>query len=100
MPKNVPDELVVKYGALDGATTDLGNEARRVEECLSALQRAVQKVGEGWEGEAHAAYLQLQAKWDSRATTIHNALKQIGQQVSLAGGDYMAGDKKAASYFQ
>jgi WXG100 family type VII secretion target len=53
-----------------------------------------------WEGEAHQAYIKRQAEWDREARAIHEALHAIGRAVHAAGGDYMGGDKKAASYFQ
>ncbi|MFD5700224.1 WXG100 family type VII secretion target [Streptomyces lasiicapitis] len=94
------DEMSVKYGGLDAMTTELGNEARRLEENLADIKRAVAKVAAGWEGEAHQAYLLKQRKWDEHAQAIHTALMQIGQKVGMAGGDYRGGDLKGASYFQ
>ncbi|SDJ69245.1 WXG100 family type VII secretion target [Streptomyces indicus] len=100
MAYNNPDELLVKYGTLDEMTTALGNEAKRVEECLKALQTAVIKVAEGWEGTAKETFDGEMRRWDNDAQAIHNALKELGGIIGRAGGDYMAGDKKAASYFQ
>ncbi|WP_317987150.1 hypothetical protein [Streptomyces kanamyceticus] len=50
------DELAVKYGGLDAITTELGIQARQLEADLADIKRAVAKVVEGWEGEAHTAY--------------------------------------------
>ncbi|MFI6943418.1 WXG100 family type VII secretion target [Streptomyces sp. NPDC050418] len=99
MAYNNPDELLVRYGTLDDMTTRLGNEAKKLEECIDALKRAVGKVAEGWEGDSQRAFDGDQKKLDNHARSIHNSLMQIGQIVGHAGGDYMAGDKKAASYF-
>ncbi|MEW2635610.1 WXG100 family type VII secretion target [Streptomyces sp. NPDC048389] len=99
MGMNSHDELVVKYGALDATATVLGNQAKKLEEDLAAIKRAMASVAAGWEGEAHAAYVQEQVKWDKEAADIHRALTQITQIVSNAGGDYMGGDRKAAGYF-
>ncbi|MER5494951.1 WXG100 family type VII secretion target [Streptomyces sp. LE64] len=93
------DELVVKYGGLDATATELANQAKKLEEDLASIKRAVATVAAGWEGEAHTMYTQEQAKWDREAEDIHQALVAIGQVVARAGGDYMGGDKKAASYF-
>ncbi|MEU3045467.1 WXG100 family type VII secretion target [Streptomyces sp. NPDC006984] len=93
------DELVVKYGALDATATVLANQAKRLEEDLRSIKTAVASVAAGWEGEAHTFYVEQQAKWDKEAEDIHRALTQIAQVVANAGGDYMGGDKKAASYF-
>ncbi|GGT39518.1 WXG100 family type VII secretion target [Streptomyces xantholiticus] len=99
MGMNSYDELVVKYGALDATATVLGSQAKKLEEDLAAIKRAMASVAAGWEGEAHAAYVQEQVKWDQEAKVIHEALEGIGRIVANAGGDYMGGDKKAASYF-
>ncbi|UYQ64755.1 WXG100 family type VII secretion target [Streptomyces peucetius] len=99
MGMNSYDELVVKYGALDATATVLGNQAKKLEEDLAAIKAAMASVAAGWEGEAHAAYVQEQGKWDQQARIIHDALDGIGRIVRNAGGDYMGGDKKAASYF-
>ncbi|MFD3438339.1 WXG100 family type VII secretion target [Streptomyces sp. NPDC058685] len=99
MGMNSGDELVVKYDGLDLAATTLGNQAKKLEEDLREIKTAMATVAAGWEGEAHQAYVQEQVKWDKEAADIHRALMQIGQVVARAGGDYMGGDKKAASYF-
>ncbi|MBT2370076.1 WXG100 family type VII secretion target [Streptomyces sp. ISL-10] len=93
------DGLVVKYGALDATATVLGNQAKKLEEDLRSIKTAMASVAAGWEGEAHAAYVQEQEKWDKEANDIHLALQEIARVVGQAGGDYMGGDKKAASYF-
>ncbi|MGH4035328.1 WXG100 family type VII secretion target [Actinomycetota bacterium Odt1-20B] len=91
--------LAVKYGGLDAITTELGLQARELEATLADIKRAVAKVAEGWEGEAHTAYLAKQKEWDEHVSAIHRALQEIGQKVSQAGGDYRGGDLKGASYF-
>ncbi|MGW7357431.1 WXG100 family type VII secretion target [Streptomyces sp. NPDC054802] len=93
------DGLVVKYGALDATATVLGNQAKKLEDDLRAIKTAMDAVAAGWEGEAHTAYVQEQEQWTRQAGEINQALKEIGTIVSNAGGDYMGGDKKAASYF-
>ena len=93
------DGLVVKYGALDATATVLGNQAKKLEEDLRSIKTAMASVAAGWEGEAHTAYVEQQGLWDKEATDIHNALEGIARIVGQAGGDYMGGDKKAASYF-
>ncbi|MFE6129552.1 MULTISPECIES: WXG100 family type VII secretion target [unclassified Streptomyces] len=93
------DGLVVKYGALDATATVLGNQAKKLEEDLRSIKTAMASVAAGWEGEAHQAYVEQQELWDKEAADIQQALQGIGKVVGQAGGDYMGGDKKAASYF-
>ncbi|WP_415951363.1 WXG100 family type VII secretion target [Streptomyces sp. KLOTTS4A1] len=100
MAINNPDELLVKYGTLDEMTTGVGGAAKQVEQSLQALQRAVKEVAAGWEGTAKDTFDGEMKRWDADAQAIHNALKELGGIIGRAGGDYMAGDKKAASYFQ
>ncbi|MEU1281941.1 WXG100 family type VII secretion target [Streptomyces sp. NPDC005805] len=99
MAMNSYDELVVRYGALDATATVLGNQAKKLEQDLQDIKTAVATVAAGWEGEAHTFYTEQQAIWDKEAQDIHQALTQITAIVARAGGDYMGGDKKAASYF-
>ncbi|GAA4028867.1 WXG100 family type VII secretion target [Streptomyces sp. NBC_01352] len=94
------DGLAVKYGGLDAITTELGNQASKLESDIQALKSAVVRVAAGWEGEAANAFGSKMKEWDADADAIHQALVSIGKKVSDAGGDYRAGDLKAAGYFQ
>jgi WXG100 family type VII secretion target len=96
---NSHDELVVKYGALDATATELGNQAKQLEQDLADIKKAVASVASGWQGEAHTFFVEQQQLWDKEANDIHQALVAISQVVGRAGGDYMGGDKNAASYF-
>lgn len=99
MAGNNYDELVVRYGALDATATELGNQAGKLESDLAEIKQMVANVAAGWEGEAHQMYTEQQTLWDKEANDIHQALVAITQVVARAGGDYMGGDKKAASYY-
>ncbi|MET7360895.1 WXG100 family type VII secretion target [Streptomyces sp. NPDC005562] len=100
MPNVNVNELAVKYSGLDDIATELGIQAKQLEADLADIKRAVAKVAEGWEGEAHTRYVGKQKEWDDRAAAIHRALVEIGHKVGQAGGDYKGGDLKGASYFQ
>ncbi|MGW2874779.1 WXG100 family type VII secretion target [Streptomyces sp. NPDC001233] len=93
-------DLSVKYGALDALTTELGDVAKKLEEDLGALKKAVLDVAEGWSGEAYDAFQRKSQKWDQHATGIHQALLSITHAVHAGGGDYRGGDLKGASYFE
>lgn len=99
MATNNYDELVVKYGALDATATTLVTQASNLETDLDEIKKMVASVAVGWEGEAHTMYTEQQHLWDKEAKDIHAALVAIAQVVGRAGGDYMGGDKKAASYY-
>jgi WXG100 family type VII secretion target len=94
------DELAVTYGTMDALATELGNQAKKLEEDLEALRQAVLNVSSGWGGEAFNAFQGKSDEWNRHARGIHSALVQIAQRVHAAGGDYRAGDLKGASYFQ
>jgi WXG100 family type VII secretion target len=89
----------VHYGRLDEMATQIGKTAEQLEAGLEAIKSKVAQVSSMWEGEAHHTYTQQQADWDREAQGIHQALRAIGHAIHAAGGDYMGGDKKAASYF-
>ena len=93
------DELAVKYGGLDALTTELGNQAQKLEQDLGALKSAIAQAATGWEGEAASTFQQVMVEWDRHAQAIHLALMDIGKKVGAAGGDYRGGDLKAAGYF-
>lgn len=93
------DKLAVNYGTLDALATELGNNAKKLEEDLEALKAAVLNVSGGWAGEAHDAFAKKAHIWDNHARAIHEALLNIGKRVHAAGGDYRGGDLKGASYF-
>jgi len=93
------DEMVVKYGALDTAATEIGNMAKQLETDLQEIKQMVAGTVAYWEGETQSTYGDEQRKWDKEAHDIHVALQSIGHVVHQAGGDYMGGDKKAASFF-
>ncbi|MCK1821314.1 WXG100 family type VII secretion target [Streptomyces sp. XM83C] len=94
------DGLQVTYDGLDVAATNIGNEAKALEQDLAELRRMVVQSQEYWAGEAQGTFHDKLQRWDKEANDIHQALVGIGHVVHQAGGDYMAGDKKAASYFQ
>ncbi|MFG2524284.1 WXG100 family type VII secretion target [Streptomyces sp. NPDC048527] len=93
------DEMIVKYGALDTAATEIGNMAKQLEADLAEIKTLVAGTVAYWEGEAQSTYGDKQKKWDDEARDIHHALQGIGHVVHQAGGDYMGGDKRAASLF-
>ncbi|MGW0207949.1 WXG100 family type VII secretion target [Streptomyces sp. NPDC003233] len=90
----------VHYDGLDQMATEIANQAKNLEASLDEIKREVQRVSGMWEGEAHQVYIKKQTEWDQEARALHEALRAIGRAVHAAGGDYMGGDKKAASYFQ
>lgn len=100
MPMPHEGELAVKYGGLDAMATELGNQAKKLEQDLHEIKAAVKAAAAGWEGDAHTTYTEVQTAWDKDAAIIHKALMDITRVVHNAGGDYRGGDKKAASYFQ
>ncbi|MBJ7907522.1 WXG100 family type VII secretion target [Streptomyces sp. NPDC004549] len=99
MSVNNSGELEVTYQSLDETATQLANHAKRLEESLEAIKQKVAGVASMWEGEAHTVYAERQADWDKQAKGIHEALMAISRVVHSAGGDYLGGDKKAASYY-
>ncbi|MFE1952970.1 WXG100 family type VII secretion target [Streptomyces sp. NPDC059524] len=94
------DGLLVTYDGLDTAATQIGNEAKALEQDLEELKQMVVKSLQYWEGESQSTFDQKLHRWDKEANDIHTALTGIGHVVGQSGGDYMGGDKKAASYFQ
>jgi WXG100 family type VII secretion target len=97
---NNADGLSVTYDALDQTATRIGNESKALEQDLRELKNMVMQSRQYWEGEAQSDFDAKLKRWDKEASDIHSALTSIGHVVHNAGGDYMEGDKKAASYFR
>ncbi|GHF09196.1 WXG100 family type VII secretion target [Streptomyces spiralis] len=97
---NNADGLSVTYNGLDVAATQIGNQAKTLERDLHELRQLVVQSLQYWEGEAQGTFHEKLQKWDKEANDIHTALTGIGHVVHTAGGDYMEGDKQAASYFR
>ncbi|MBD9730034.1 MULTISPECIES: WXG100 family type VII secretion target [Streptomyces] len=100
MAGNYTDGLAVTYDALDITATKIANEARDLEQDLQELKRLVENSLQYWEGESQSAFDAKLKRWDKEATDIHTALTGIGHVVATAGGTYMEGDKRGASYLQ
>ncbi|MBL3670472.1 WXG100 family type VII secretion target [Streptomyces sp. M2CJ-2] len=92
-------ELAVTYGTMDALATELGDQAKKLEEDLEALKKAVLEAAEGWGGEAYEEFTKKTKEWDRHASGIHQALVSIGKTVGAAGGDYRGGDLRGAGYF-
>ncbi|WP_200307293.1 WXG100 family type VII secretion target [Streptomyces adelaidensis] len=97
---NNTDGLSVTYDALDITATKIATEARDLETDLQELKRLVESSRQYWEGDSQDAFNAKLKRWDTEATDIHTALTGIGHVVATAGGTYMEGDKKGASYLQ
>ncbi|MFI9343672.1 WXG100 family type VII secretion target [Streptomyces sp. NPDC052773] len=93
------DGLSVSYDALDITATTIGNEAKTLEQDLQELRQLVENSKQYWQGVAQDQFNEKLRRWDKEANDIHQALMGIGHVVAQAGGEYMEGDKKAASYF-
>lgn len=78
------DELAVTYGTMDALATELGNQAKKLEEDLEALKQAVLNVSSGWGGEAYQEFQKKSKEWDTHARGIHQALVNISQRVQSA----------------
>ncbi|MET8831680.1 WXG100 family type VII secretion target [Streptomyces sp. NPDC004610] len=91
--------LSVTYDGLDIAATNIGNEAKQLEQDLQELRSLVERSREYWAGQAQDQFGEKLRRWDKEANDIHTALMGIGQVVAQSGGTYMEGDRRAASYF-
>ena len=92
------DGLNVTYDGLDFAATRIANEAKLLEQDLEELRKMVEASKQYWVGDAQNAFDEKLIRWKKEADDIHQALTGIGHVIATAGGTYMEGDKKAASY--
>lgn len=99
MASGDPSQLVVNYGSLDKAASDIEAAAKRLRGDLERVQQEVKKVAQTWEGEAQTAYMRVHVTWDQKADSLERTLNQIAAKVRQASGEYLASDRKAAGRF-
>lgn len=66
---------------------------------LTEMEQALKVVTDTWDGEAHAQYIQLQAKYKGKADHMQKQLEQVAQLIERGKGDYRATDVKASRLF-
>ncbi|MFD9725886.1 MULTISPECIES: WXG100 family type VII secretion target [unclassified Streptomyces] len=89
----------VTYESVQQMANRIRTVSKKIVDDLAAMDQALKVVTDTWDGEAHAAYVQLQAKYKGQAEHMKNQLEQVAQTIERGKDDYRATDVKASRLF-
>ncbi|MEV7524144.1 WXG100 family type VII secretion target [Streptomyces sp. NPDC091371] len=89
----------ITYESVQQMANRIRKVSEKIVEDLAAMDQALKVVTDTWDGEAHAAYVQLQAKYKGRADHMKHQLEQVAQLIERGKADYRATDVKASRLF-
>lgn len=92
--------LLVNFGSLQNATTDIQNAVNKLHTQLGELETEGKRLAEGWDGSAKAAYYQRQETWRNAARDLTEILQRIQVAVSDSTNDFQDTERKATNRFQ
>lgn len=87
-------DLKVDFGALSGASSDIGAGANKIQSQLDQMDSALQPLRADWTGSASEAYQTAKSQWSQAITDMKQLLADIGNAVSTSHDDYHAGEQK------
>jgi early secretory antigenic target protein ESAT-6 len=92
--------LLVTFGALQQAGTDIEKALNALRSQLDQLERDAGPLVETWAGTAQEAYAQRQATWRAASEDLQNILRQIKVAMDESAADYVATERAATQRFQ
>ncbi|WP_181312048.1 WXG100 family type VII secretion target [Nocardioides campestrisoli] len=93
------DGIRVDHGALDQASADLVNAAKRIETRLNDLENELSPLASDWTGSAKESYRQAKQTWDNAMSEMIVLLQQVGGAVQSSNDEYRAADARGANRF-
>ena len=79
-------EKVYNYGAIDGASSELGAAVAQTEGLLDEGKASLAALAAVWGGTSSEAYQAVQMRWDTASAELNAALKNLALKVAEAGG--------------
>ncbi len=92
--------LLVNFGALQGASSDIAKAISTLQSQLDQLERDAAPLVDTWDGEAQQAYQQRQNTWRTASQDLTNILQNIRGAVDQSVQDYVSTEKQATQRFQ
>ncbi|MFD3699583.1 WXG100 family type VII secretion target [Streptomyces sp. NPDC058646] len=89
----------VQYESVQAMANRIRQVSKNIVEDLREMDQAVKVVTDTWDGEAHAAYEQLQRKYRGKADHMKDQLEQVAVLIERGKSDYRATDVKASRLF-
>lgn len=93
------DGITVDHGALDQASADLMNAARKIDSRLNQLEDSLKPLASEWTGAAQQSYHAAKAQWDQAIAEMVLLLGDVSLAVSRSNDEYRAADQRGASRF-
>jgi ESAT-6 family protein len=92
--------LLVNFGSLQQASSDIQKAVSTMQTQLDDLERMAGHLVDTWHGEARQAYDARQAKWRAASQDLTQILQNIKAAVDQSCQDYISTEKQATSRFQ
>ncbi|MFD9335683.1 WXG100 family type VII secretion target [Streptomyces sp. NPDC060028] len=89
----------VRYESVQVMADRIRAISQKIVQDLLDMDRALKVVTDTWDGEAHAQYVQLQAKYKGKAEHMRDQLALVADLVERGKADYRATDVKASRLF-
>jgi|SRR3712207_6758493 len=92
--------LLVNFGALQQASTDIQKALNELQSQLGQLERDAGPLVQTWDGAAQTAYRERQHKWQTAASELSEILRNIKLAVDESATDYQDTERAATNRFQ
>ena len=92
--------LLVNFGALSQASTDIQKALNELQSQLGQLEQDGGKLVATWEGPARAAYEERQRRWQTAANDLSAILRNIQVAVNESAAEYQNTERAATQRFQ
>jgi ESAT-6 family protein len=92
--------LLVNFGALVQASSDINKALSKLQTSLDQLERDAAPLVATWSGSAQESYQARQAKWRSASHELQQILRNIKHAVDASAEDYTNTEKQATQRFQ
>lgn len=89
----------VDHGALETASADLKNSARKIDARLNDLENELKPLASDWTGSAKESYRVAKQTWDQAIAEMVTLLDTVGGAVAASNDEYRAADQRGASRF-
>jgi WXG100 family type VII secretion target len=75
------------------------DSSAKVKGYLNSLERDVEELLPGWQSGGSRAFAAAHRSWTEKATTINNALDDLGEKLGIVGTTTGAGDESVSGNF-
>jgi early secretory antigenic target protein ESAT-6 len=86
------DETHVKFESLSTGATGIMATHRALQGTLEQLESQLNPMVNSWSGDARESYFQQKKKWEEASQAMAAILRQMGQSVDQAHGNYQSAE--------